>query len=194
MGLDTCRSLPHSPQNFSPGSFAVPHAGQAAVSRAPQSAQNFRPSRFFPPHPLQRTLVFSFTLWPTTFTGVPASRAGRDGARPFDAQISIGAPHLSNPKSCRRRTGNALEYPEMTREVLPPWVVDNRTAVAREAAPYRALTPAERAQALAAACRAAARQLAARPDRQRLVEYRDPLPRSSVIILRRLRARAQSTA
>ncbi len=81
----------------------------------------------------------------------------------------------------------------MTRAALPPWVLDNRTAVAREAAPYRGLTPAQRTQALAAACRAAARQLAARPDRQRLREYRDPLPESSAAVLRRLRAAARRT-
>ena len=81
----------------------------------------------------------------------------------------------------------------MSRMTLPPWVVDNRTAVAREAAPYRGLTPTQRAHALAAACRAAARQLAGRPDRQRLLEYRDPLPQSSVVVLRRLRAAARRT-
>ena len=82
----------------------------------------------------------------------------------------------------------------MARSALPAWVVDNRTAVAREAAPYRGLTPAQRAQAVASACRAAARQLATRPDRQRLIEYRDPLPSSSAALLRRLRAAAARTA
>jgi len=79
----------------------------------------------------------------------------------------------------------------MKRTAIPPWAVDNRTSVAREAAPYRGLTQEKRAQALAAACRAAARQLAERPDRQRLVEYRDPLPQSSIVALRRLRAMAR---
>lgn len=79
----------------------------------------------------------------------------------------------------------------MTRTAIPRWAVDNRTAVQREAAPYRGLTPEQRAQAVAAACRAAARQLAERPDRQRLVEYRDPLPESSVAALRRLRMAAR---
>jgi hypothetical protein len=73
---------------------------------------------------------------------------------------------------------------------LPKWVVDNRTAVAREAEPYRRLTPEARWRATAAACRAAAQQLAHRPDRQRLLDYRDPLPESSVRLLRRLRAAA----
>jgi hypothetical protein len=71
---------------------------------------------------------------------------------------------------------------------LPKWVVDNRTSVEREAAPYRGLTPEQRWRATAAACRSAARQLAQRADRQRLVDYRDPLPASTVVVLRRLRA------
>jgi hypothetical protein len=77
---------------------------------------------------------------------------------------------------------------------LPGWVVDNRTAVAREAEPYRALTSEERARATAAACRAAARQLAHRADRERMLAYRDPLPESSVALLRRLRAAARRGA
>jgi hypothetical protein len=71
---------------------------------------------------------------------------------------------------------------------LPKWVVDNRTAVAREAAPYRNLPPEERWRLLAAACRAAARQLAARPDGARLRDYREPLPASTIAALERLRA------
>lgn len=74
---------------------------------------------------------------------------------------------------------------------LPKWVFDNRTAVAREAAPYRMLTAEERWRATAAACRAAAQQLAHRPDRARLLDYRDPLPESSVRALQRLRAAAR---
>ena len=82
----------------------------------------------------------------------------------------------------------------MARTALPGWVVDNRTAVAREAEPYRNITQAQRAKALAAACRAAARQLAMRADRQRLLDYRDPLPESSVVVLSRLRAAARRSA
>lgn len=70
---------------------------------------------------------------------------------------------------------------------LPGWVVDDRASVAKEAAPYRELTAEQRSALLAAACRAAARQLASRADRQRILAYRDPLPPSSVAILRRLR-------
>jgi hypothetical protein len=71
---------------------------------------------------------------------------------------------------------------------MPKWVVDNRTAVAREAEPYRHLTDVERWRATAAACRSAARQLATRTDRVRLLAYRDPLPRESIELLARLRA------
>ena len=77
---------------------------------------------------------------------------------------------------------------------LPKWVVDNRTAVSREAEAYRGLTPEERWRATAAACRAAAQQLAHRPDRARLLDYRDPLPESSLLVLRRLRAAARRRA
>ena len=43
-------SLAQSPQNFAPGVFAAPHAGQASASFAPHSAQNFRPASFAVPH------------------------------------------------------------------------------------------------------------------------------------------------
>jgi hypothetical protein len=77
---------------------------------------------------------------------------------------------------------------------LPPWVTDNRTAVAREAAPYRDLSSEARWRATAAACRAAARQLAQRADRGRILAFRDPLPESSARILQRLRAAARDSA
>ena len=74
---------------------------------------------------------------------------------------------------------------------LPKWVVDNQTAIEREAAPWRGRTPAEHIRATAAACRAAARQLAQRTDRQRLLAFRDPLPESTIVALARLRANAR---
>jgi hypothetical protein len=80
----------------------------------------------------------------------------------------------------------------MTR--LPPWVVDNRTAVAREAAPYRAMSPDDRLQATAVACRSAARQLRSRRDRERLLAYCDPLPESTIATLKRLREGRPPTA
>src|SRR5712664_1982740 len=39
-------AAPHSPQNFSAGSFSAPHDAHRAFRGAPHSAQNFRPSRF----------------------------------------------------------------------------------------------------------------------------------------------------
>ena len=70
---------------------------------------------------------------------------------------------------------------------LPKWAVDNRTAVDREAEPYRGMSSEEHWRLTAAACRAAARQLANRADRERILAYRDPLPESTVRLLRRLR-------
>ena len=96
---------------------------------------------------------------------------------------------LPRPQSLARREYATLA--SMPRTALPAWAVNNRLSVAREAAPYRDFSPAQRAQALAAACRAATQQAAARPDAQRLREYRDPLPESSRIALRRLRAAAR---
>src|SRR5215472_13662491 len=40
---DAPSTLPHSPQNFWPGGFAIPHDGQASASGAPHSPQNFWP-------------------------------------------------------------------------------------------------------------------------------------------------------
>ena len=71
---------------------------------------------------------------------------------------------------------------------LPGWIVDDATAVRREALPYRELSFEERARHTAMACRGAARQLAARADRERLLAYRDPLPESTVQALARLQS------
>src|SRR4029450_5371940 len=92
-----------------------------------------------------------------------------------------------SPDGTARR--HAIYSASMAR--LPKWVVDNRTAVDREAAPWRGRSPEEHHRALAAACRAAARQLAQRADRERLLAYRDPLPDSTLAALRRLRAAAR---
>jgi hypothetical protein len=77
---------------------------------------------------------------------------------------------------------------------LPKWVVSNRISIDREAAPYRGMSAEERWRATAAACRSAARQLAQRADRERILEYRDPLPESTIRILRRLRRAASRAA
>jgi hypothetical protein len=55
---------------------------------------------------------------------------------------------------------------------------------------YGGLTIEERARLLAAACRAGARMLRSRPDAERVAEFLDPLPESSVRALARLRREA----
>jgi hypothetical protein len=69
---------------------------------------------------------------------------------------------------------------------LPKWVTDNRTAVLDEAAPYVDMTDEQRFEILRSVCRVGARQLADHADRDRVLAWRDPLPRSSVELLRRL--------
>ncbi|HEX6241633.1 MAG TPA: hypothetical protein VFZ61_12085 [Polyangiales bacterium] len=71
---------------------------------------------------------------------------------------------------------------------LPGWVIDNASSLREEAAPYVALAASERARMLAAACRAGARLLRARPDAARVLDHVDPLPESSERALARLRA------
>lgn len=74
---------------------------------------------------------------------------------------------------------------------LPGWAVDNRASVFAEAAEYRDLTPEQRLEITGAACRAAAKVITLQADPTRALEWRDPLPRSSVEALRRLRAQAR---
>jgi hypothetical protein len=73
---------------------------------------------------------------------------------------------------------------------LPSWVISNAESVEREAEPYRSMTPEERAHAMGAACRAAARLLAARSDRDLVLAHEDPLPDSTRRALERLRSAA----
>ena len=54
-------AVPHSPQNFVPGAFDVPHDGQAAASAVPHSPQNFRPASFDVPHAGQFTIRLRMT-------------------------------------------------------------------------------------------------------------------------------------
>lgn len=70
---------------------------------------------------------------------------------------------------------------------LPGWVVDNYTSVMQESEPYRQMTPEQRSHHLALACSAAASQLVSRADRDRALQYLDPLPESTVRALERLR-------
>lgn len=73
---------------------------------------------------------------------------------------------------------------------LPGWVVDDRESVRREAEPFRDMDPEERILLVAAACRAMARLLALRDDRDQVLMHEDPLPASTVQALRRLRRQA----
>ncbi len=44
--IPSTSGAPHSPQNFLPGSFGVPQAGQSLARAAPHSPQNFTPAPF----------------------------------------------------------------------------------------------------------------------------------------------------
>jgi len=48
------RLAPHSPQNFAPGAFALPHVVHVTRNGAPHSAQNFRPASLSVPQAEQR--------------------------------------------------------------------------------------------------------------------------------------------
>jgi hypothetical protein len=69
---------------------------------------------------------------------------------------------------------------------LPGWVQAH--SLKEEARDYVGLTPSQRASLLAAACRAGAKLLRARPDAALLLERVDALPASSELALARLRA------
>ena len=75
----------------------------------------------------------------------------------------------------------------MLQRMLPKWVTENRTAVLEEAAPYRNLSSIEREEIIRKVMRVGARQLASRADRERLLAWSDPLPKSSVEAMERLR-------
>lgn len=62
--------------------------------------------------------------------------------------------------------------------------------VGADAELYGSLSPADRANLLAAACRAGAKMLRSRADAERAATFVDPLPESSVRALARLRAMA----
>ena len=68
------------------------------------------------------------------------------------------------------------------------WIVDPIADVLDEAARYAPLTPNERGALVASACRGAAAMLAARPDAERALAWRDPIPETSERVLARLRA------
>jgi hypothetical protein len=70
---------------------------------------------------------------------------------------------------------------------LPRWVTSNASSVAREAADYVAMTPAERLHLVDLLCRDAERLLEGRSDRERVLAYRDPLSDETKVLLTRLR-------
>lgn len=70
---------------------------------------------------------------------------------------------------------------------LPGWAQDDSASLRQEAAPYVGMSQTDKAKILAELCRAAAKQLSFRSDRQRLLDYQDPLPESTVAALERLR-------
>lgn len=68
-----------------------------------------------------------------------------------------------------------------------PWLVDERSSLEEEAAPYRSRTAEEQLGALAAACQAAMSLLRLRDDQQLVLAHTDPLPKSAQCALARLR-------
>jgi len=65
--------------------------------------------------------------------------------------------------------------------------MDDRASIEREAEPYRRMTPEQRLDILDSLCRDAVDILSSRADQDRVRQYRDPLPESSVRALQRLR-------
>jgi hypothetical protein len=74
---------------------------------------------------------------------------------------------------------------------LPGWVVDDATSVRREVQEWVGTTPAERWRLAVLCSRDAMWAIQASRDPQRLLDWEDPLPESSVAALSRLRAAAR---
>jgi hypothetical protein len=73
---------------------------------------------------------------------------------------------------------------------LPGWVVDDVTSVREEVAHLRNTTPAERWELARRCARDALWALRLGDRAERALEYRDPLPESTVAALARLRGEA----
>jgi hypothetical protein len=82
----------------------------------------------------------------------------------------------------------------MPKPLPPGFVVDPVADVEREAARYVDMAPVQRGALVAAACRAAAAMLAARPDAAAALAHRDALPASTEAHLQRLRERSRRAA
>lgn len=76
----------------------------------------------------------------------------------------------------------------MSQKMLPPALDKSRHTLAGEVTFARSLSPAERLGVVAAVCRADLHVLRLNRHCERLLEHRDPLPRSTIAALRRLRA------
>ncbi len=77
---------------------------------------------------------------------------------------------------------------------VPRWVVPEAESLEEEVAPYRSMSEEQRLTHLAAACRAGAKLLHLREDAAVALNYRDPLPASTVHALARLQAEARRAA
>jgi hypothetical protein len=93
----------------------------------------------------------------------------------------------SRPAS-RAPNGYAISMPIQ----LPPSLDRSIHTVEREVERMRSLTPEQRLEIVAKVCRAAALQLAMHPRREAVLASRDPIPESTRIALRRLRAEAHA--
>jgi hypothetical protein len=76
---------------------------------------------------------------------------------------------------------------------IPGWVVSNLDSVRREAARYRDMTPEQKIDLVASACRTAATLLDASPNRDHALTLVDPLPPTSAAALERLRRQYRET-
>ncbi len=99
---------------------------------------------------------------------------------------------FAGPGACKVSPHQAVCYSSPVSESLPAFARGDAVSVAYEARDYRDRTPAERAWMVGAACRAAARMIALRDDGDTVLDFRDPVPASSLKALARLRAAARA--
>src|SRR4051812_19174868 len=97
------RSVPHSPQNLTPGALDVPHVGQAVASGVPHSPQNFLPGSFVVPQTGQSNRISCPRV-----RSIGRACGGVNGvARPAGQQPALGgaiyAPVVRHRRPSRRR-------------------------------------------------------------------------------------------
>lgn len=73
---------------------------------------------------------------------------------------------------------------------MRPWT--RVLSLTEEARDYVSKTPSERAELVDVLCRDAALMLESHPDAARALDYQDPLPESSKVLMARLRAEYRS--